>query len=119
MMVTHFSRNEAACKCGCGFAAMDRELLEVLEDLRSFLDRPIIVTSWCRCEQYNRRVGGAPGSYHVKGMAADICPKDLDPDIAANYFETAYPGVYGIGRYDTWVHIDVRPQMGRWDKRSR
>ena len=31
----HFSQYEFECKCGCGFAAVDIDLLKVIEDVRS------------------------------------------------------------------------------------
>ena len=48
----------------------------VLDPLRKAWGSPIIVTSGYRCEELNRKVGGAPYSYHRLGMAADIRPKN-------------------------------------------
>lgn len=44
----------------------------VLEPLRSFLGRPIYVSSWFRCSALNVKVGGVSGSYHMFGRAVDI-----------------------------------------------
>jgi len=114
MTITHFSRSEAACKCGCGFFAQDWELLEVLEDIRAFFGRPVIPNSWCRCPAYNERIGGANDSYHMKAMAADIWISGIGADIIADYLERLYPDRYGIGRYPGFTHIDVRPNKARW-----
>lgn len=50
--------------------------LNVLEPLRKAWGAPIIVTSGFRCKKVNEIVGGAPNSQHLKGMAADIRPKN-------------------------------------------
>ena len=48
----------------------------VLDPLREAWGSPIIVTSGYRCEELNKRVGGVKTSYHLRGMAADIRPKN-------------------------------------------
>ena len=115
-MSLHFKRYEFACKCGCGFAAMDEELIGVLEDVRKrFKSKPVTITSGCRCATHNFKVGGQPDSYHIRGMAADFRVKGIDPSAVSEYLRSAYPGIYGIGQYPSWTHIDVRPdQEARW-----
>ena len=68
----HFSREEMACKCGCGLDTVDAELLSLLEKIRAHFDRPITINSGCRCEAHNRAVGGSKNSQHLIGRAADI-----------------------------------------------
>ena len=49
----------------------------VLDPLRERWGVPIHVNSGYRCHKLNKIVGGAEGSYHLRGMAADInsrCP---------------------------------------------
>lgn len=48
------------------------ELSELLEKIRTNYGKPIIVTSGYRCEKLNKAVGGAKGSQHRLGQAADI-----------------------------------------------
>lgn len=45
---------------------------EILEPLRSFVGKPIIISSGYRCNQLNVKVGGAYASQHTLGEAADI-----------------------------------------------
>ena len=68
----HFSREEFECGCGCGFAAVDVELLDILEKVRSKFNAPVTITSACRCAEHNSAIGGSYGSKHKKGIAADI-----------------------------------------------
>ena len=59
-------------------AVRNLELLteNVLDPIREAWDGPIIVNSGYRCPELNKAVGGAQYSYHMKGMAADIRPKN-------------------------------------------
>ena len=59
-------------------AVKNLELLvtRVLDPLREAWGSPIIVTSGYRCEELNKRVGGVKTSYHLRGMAADIRPRN-------------------------------------------
>jgi uncharacterized protein YcbK (DUF882 family) len=111
----HFSREEFACKCGCGFATVDVKLIELLEVVRTHFNKPVIINSGCRCPEHNKKVGGASKSKHMEGIAADIVVKDVDP-AEVRRFITAHVGEYwaGIGKYKTFTHVDSRTNPGRW-----
>ena len=110
----HFTREEFACKCGCGFSAVDAELLSVLLGVREHYDAPVTITSGCRCEEHNARVGGAKASKHRIGIAADIQVAGAQPEDVTAHLNRVYPDKYGIGQYAKWVHIDVRDRAARW-----
>ncbi len=112
----YFRREEFACKCGCEFATVDVELIGVLEDVREFFGSPVILNCGCRCSTHNAEVGGAERSKHLLGIAADIRVKDVEPDKVFSYLNKKYLTTYGIGRYNSFTHIDVRPFKARWDK---
>lgn len=111
---THFKRSEFACKCGCGFSDINPKLIEVLEDVRSHFDAPVIINSGCRCERHNQAVGGKTHSQHLLGNASDIRVKNTAPKAVADYLEAKYPGKFGVGRYPSFTHIDVRTVAARW-----
>lgn len=46
--------------------------------IREFVGVPWIVNSGFRDPEVNKAVGGAAGSYHMKGLAVDGYPKGLD-----------------------------------------
>ena len=46
--------------------------VHTLEPLRSFVGKPIVISSGYRCNQLNVKVGGAYASQHTVGEAADI-----------------------------------------------
>lgn len=114
-LTEHFKKQEFACRCGCGFAEVSNELLEVLEALRSYFKQPITITSGCRCSKYNRHVGGAKNSTHQAGIAADIVVKNVDPIQVHHYLISRYPKQYGIGKYLNFTHFDVRSYCARWE----
>lgn len=110
----HFNSQEFACKDGCGACEVEPMLLDVLEKVRTHFNQPVIVVSGRRCANHNRKVGGVPKSQHLLGTAADIKIKDVTPKAVADYLESIYPDSYGIGRYKTFTHIDVRDYKARW-----
>ena len=44
----------------------------VLEPLRAFAGKPIVISSGYRCPALNQAVGGASQSQHLRGEAADL-----------------------------------------------
>ena len=106
----HFSREEFACKCGCGFDVVDIELLKHLEKARYHFGKPVTINSGCRCKEYNKKIGGAEHSQHLLGKAADIVIKDVSPKEVQEYFNNINGG---LGAYSTFTHIDVG-QKRRW-----
>ncbi len=72
----YFSLYEFECPC-CRRVMLSPDLLARLNHLRRVIDRPIYINSGYRCKEENHKVGGAPGSYHLLGMAVDIHVKDF------------------------------------------
>ena len=110
---THFSREEFECNCGCGFGAVDIELLRLLEEAREHFGKPVHINSGCRCDTYNKRVGGSAKSQHVLARAADIVIDNIHPDKIKEFFIGKYPDKYGIGGYPSFTHIDTRSVKAR------
>ena len=117
MKSPYFKRYEFACRCGCGFDAVDVDLLRILDDVRVNFGAPVAINSACRCESHNAEIGGKKGSMHVKAKAADIVVKNIAPDDVHAYLCDKYPHTFGIGQYDTFTHVDVRDAKARWDLR--
>lgn len=116
--VKHFERSEFKCKCGkCGGFPVEpsEELALILEKIRKYFGKPVIINSGIRCATHNANVGGANASQHLNGTAADIVVKDVSPERVAKYAETLLPKTGGIGRYKTFTHIDVRSVKARWN----
>ena len=114
MITENFSRDEFAFKCGCGFDAVDIELVNVLEIVRKRFNKPVKINSACRCAKHNKKVGGSENSKHRLGIAADIVVSDTKPSDVYSFLCGYAPNKYGIGSYETFTHIDVRQDKARW-----
>ena len=114
MISEHFREEEFKCKCGCGKYIHNTQLVVVLERVREYFDSPVLIHSSTRCKSHNAEVGGKPNSKHLLGLAADIAVKGVEPEVVHKYLERKYPHKYGIGLYDTFVHIDAREDKARW-----
>lgn len=116
--VKYFKRSEFKCKCGkCGGFPVepDENLVKILEKIRAYFGKPVTINSGVRCATHNKNVGGATASQHLKGTAADIAVEGVAPSRVATYAETLMPKTGGIGRYNTFTHIDVRKVKARWN----
>jgi zinc D-Ala-D-Ala carboxypeptidase len=115
----HSKYDTIACpceKCGGVGVGLSKTLLIVLEHLRKDLGKPVTVTSGYRCTAHNAAVGGAAGSKHLLGLAADIKVKGMSPTKVAKYLAASpYANFLGVGTYSSWVHVDVaRTRFTRW-----
>lgn len=121
LLTRNFYRDEFACKCGCGFDAVDHALVEGLQRLRDVTGGAhITVNSACRCEAHNGAVGGEAASQHLLGKAADIVVQGYRPAMVANMANTIREFAQGgIGTYDTFTHVDVRAGRARWNRQTR
>lgn len=90
-------------------------LATTFEAIRKALgNEPLFINSAYRTSDYNRAVGGVRSSQHVFGRALDIRHSKLtaaDVFLAIHTMRRAgkLPMLGGLGRYPTFVHIDVRP----------
>ena len=88
-LTEHFSREEFACKCGCGADKVSKELVEKLELVRLMYGKPMRVTSGVRCAFHNQGEGGKKTSAHLQGEAADIAVKDCsERDLLVGFLRT-------------------------------
>ena len=106
----HFSVHEFWCKChgkyhGCSYILVSRGLLSSLEKMRTtYYKTGLTIVSGYRCPTQNERVGGAKGSMHVKGLAADIHGVVGYKSLETHHWFAGY----GIASNKTVVHVDRR-----------
>ena len=114
----NFKVKEFACNDGSDTVLISDELVDLLQKIRDHFRVAVTINSGYRTSTYNKKVGGATNSQHVKGTAADIVAKGVDPLTVGQYVEYIMPDHGGIGVYQTFTHVDVRSNRSRWDQRS-
>lgn len=118
-----FSINEIACRDYT--LAINPYSMDALQLLRNTLRKPLIINSAYRSPEYNKQVGGAKNSQHMRGKAFDISMVNHDVELFMEIVEnlidpeTNKPYFNGIGYYEKYnmVHIDTRDKKARWGKR--
>lgn len=118
-LTPHFKFDEFRCKNGEGVPPHLwnnlRLLAGNLEALRASLEKPIFINSGYRTEEYNRMVGGAKNSQHLKANAVDITVKGLLPmQVWIRIIYLMEKGLMEKGcviLYDNFVHYDRRGKI--------
>lgn len=108
-----FKVREFRCKDGSDTVLISTETVQILQKIRDYFGKPITINSAYRTATYNKKVGGASKSQHVKGTACDIVVKDVPPNAVASYLEATHSSG-GIGLYSTFVHVDTRGYKVLW-----
>jgi uncharacterized protein YcbK (DUF882 family) len=75
------------------------------------------VLSWYRPDWYNRQIGGASNSQHIRALATDMT-REWVAKVGRDRFNRAADKVFrdgGVGRYPAGsVHVDSRGWRARW-----
>jgi uncharacterized protein YcbK (DUF882 family) len=125
-MTKNFKKHEFECNCGCEMPdevySRVIKLAVELQKLRDIFGVPFSPTSAYRCPEYNLNVGGVSNSQHLLGFAADLQVPDVEPEEVAGMIESLMDSgdilMGGVGRYNTFTHMDIRGRRARWDKTS-
>ena len=105
MDLKHFKKSEFTCKCGCGETVISADLLEMLDEARSFSKTPFVINSGYRCENHPESIKN-PTSSHIKGLAVDIkCTNSKKRAIIIDAL--GYVGFKRFGISDSFIHTDI------------
>lgn len=88
----------------------------VLQPVRDYFGKPVIINSGYRCLEVNRAVGSKDNSQHVKGEAADLFVKDVplkDVFLFINERLSFDQLIYEFGR---WIHVSYRTLRNRKER---
>lgn len=112
---SNFKVSEFRCWDGSDQILIDTALVIVLQRIRSYFGEPVYINSAYRTASWNKKVGGAAGSQHLLGKAADIRRKANDLADNLKTLQVAEKnGAHGLGLYGDFVHVDVRDGRGIW-----
>lgn len=110
----HFKISEFRCK-GSGTlpnGGVDNNLILKLEELRYALGgNALVINSGYRSPAHNKKVGGASGSQHLYGKAADIVVRGVS---ASKVYAAADKIFNGVGKYANFTHVDTRAKKARF-----
>lgn len=88
-----------------------QQLANRLQVIRDLVGRPVLINSGYRTPEHNRAVGGASASQHLQGKAADI----IIPGMPASQVQQMLKNWSGgLGCYQHYTHVDIRPTRARW-----
>ena len=98
-------------RCGSDIEANLTALVDsVLDPLREWYGKPIVVNSGYRCPALNKAVGGATTSQHMSGQAADIDTGDRQQNkLLFEHIRKNLPFDQLIDESNfAWVHVSYR-----------
>tara|TARA_B100000424_G_scaffold231400_1_gene193692 strand:- start:242 stop:646 length:405 start_codon:yes stop_codon:yes gene_type:complete len=118
----NFKKSEFRCRDGTDVPEdLMNNLLELVENLqiiRDYIDKPVRVISGYRTPKYNRKIDGARRSQHMKARAADLKVSGVSArelhEIITGLIKKGKIKKGGVGLYKTFVHYDTRGWNARW-----
>ena len=87
---------------------MNPDFIKMLAVMRRLCAFPFKINSGYRTPEHNRKIGGAKGSLHVRGLAADIHAPNGQMKYAIVQAAMLIQ-MRGIIVYENFVHVDNRP----------
>ena len=113
-MAKYFKPSEFACP-DCYLSSVDPRLVQILDEARERLGRPIIITSGTRCQKHNKEVGGKPKSAHLvrpDGYSKAVDIKCLD--CRTRFLLVSIFLSLGIKRFEITnkhIHVDIADDL--------
>jgi uncharacterized protein YcbK (DUF882 family) len=114
--VKNFKRHEfdSPDKEGSG-DLMNPVLVYRLDALRELVKRPFTINSGYRSLEHNKKIGGAPKSAHIEGLAVDISTRKWsDAEKRDLVLYARQLGFNGVGIAPTFIHLDFKPRLASW-----
>lgn len=115
-MINYFEPSELECQCGCGLNNFSPFLLDVINQIRERLGRPLIRESACRCPYHNRIEGGTDTSDHLTGEGIDL--RAIHSHTRFVILDVGFGrGIRRIGLARTFIHLGINkdnPQEVFW-----
>lgn len=87
-----------------------KKVMYILDIVRVYIGKPILVNSGYRCKKLNEMVGGVQNSMHTKGLAADFRTKEKeDINIMFEFLKKNQEKlkIKELLNYKTFIHVGV------------
>lgn len=68
----NFERSEFACKCGCNTNEIKDSFIDVLQEIRTKVGSPLVISSGYRCDKHPIEAAKPAPGEHNDGTCADI-----------------------------------------------
>lgn len=129
-LTKHFSTDEYAVNQtgNCDITKEAIKHADILEEFRTWLDEPMKVNAWYRTPAYNKKVGGAANSSHLRGVATDWGIPNVSQSDFIKYAKKwkalcKKHGVVGEAGLYSWgihlgSHVTYSKTFYHWDSRS-
>ncbi len=90
-------------ECCGGLSGVHPATLNPIQLMRDYINKPLIINSGHRCRIYNKHIGGAKNSRHIKLLAVDVSCRNtgLEPEEMADLFVC-----FGVVR--TIIYIELQ-----------
>lgn len=111
----YFTKEEFACPCGNCENKISDKFISLLDELREFLGKPLIINSGYRCEEHNKKIGGRETSAHLSGLAADI--SCTNSTWRSELLRACLARFNRVGVAKSFIHVDIdssKPQDVLW-----
>lgn len=124
-MTPHFSLKEithsdTATRLGIDNSVPDSlmgnalRICERLEEVRALFNKPIMITSFYRCPELNKKVGGSKTSSHMDCRACDFTVKGIDvEDVFSNIKASKISFdqlILESSKTATWIHLGIEKE---------
>lgn len=91
-----------------------KKVMYILDMVRVYIGKPILINSGYRCKKLNEMVGGVQNSMHTKGLAADIRTKEKE-DINTMFeflkINKEKFKIIELINYKTFIHVGVSEKL--------
>lgn len=119
--MSEFLKSDTAARFGIDNRPHNNEVLDnilllmlnVMQPLRDYVGKPIIITSGYRSIGLNAKVGGVPNSQHLEGKACDFVIQGLSVNEAIKMVKNSGIMFDQCINEGTWVHISYNKNGNR------
>ena len=114
-VTNNFTFSEYASKDGSHVILYSKRLASLIQAIRDTVG-PVTINSAFRTPEHNDAVGGVADSQHLLGIAVDLkIPYGYNADSFMSAIEKITGTEVGLGKYRTFIHLDIRGYKARWN----